>query len=115
MTPLLGTTFEEIKNGLQPTGSTLRDKIFGAQSKSQCGTLLRYPPLATLLVDNDTAVMRTGAAVNAESDYVDVCTWLRESFQLTYVFAMPKLAPPTPEEQNFFHSNVTFKAKYIKE
>jgi hypothetical protein len=113
VTPLLGMTFEELKNS-PPSGGTLRDKILGAQSKSQRGTLLRYPPMATLLVDHDMAAMTTGAVV-VTKDYDGVCAWLRESFHLTYVFAMAKLAPPTSDEQNLFHSNITFKPKYLNE
>ena len=106
-------TFEDLKNST-PTGNSLRDKVLGAQSKSQRGTLLRYPPLATLLVDNDTAALSTGVVV-VTKDYDAVCTWLREFFQLTYVFAMAKLAPPTSDERTLFHSNISFKPKYLNE
>ena len=40
---------------------------------------------------------------------------LREFFQLTYVFAMAKLAPPTSDERTLFHSNISFKPKYLNE
>ena len=111
--PLLGMTFKDLKNNT-PTGNSLRDKVLGAQSKSPRGTLLRYPPLATLLVDNDTAALSTGVVV-VTKDYDAVCTWLREFFQLTYVFAMAKLAPPTSDERTLFHSNISFKPKYLNE
>ncbi len=86
MLPLLGAAGHDVGGAQEqhPDGNSLQDKVLGAPSNSQRGTLLRYPPLATRLVDNDTAALSTGVVVVTE-DYDAVCPWLRELFQLTYV------------------------------